>query len=118
MAVVGRTSAALRHAAKPSVSWIDVVPFGWLGASGLGPELVAKPVFSVAPKPSKSVVSWQRSGSKVVTGSWAFHLWGCPARAGFRSASLMFRFIHRIEYGVFKRGAPADFGARQQRSWP
>jgi hypothetical protein len=28
-----------------SVSWIYVVPFGWLGASGLGPELVAKPIF-------------------------------------------------------------------------
>jgi hypothetical protein len=27
------------------VSWIGVVLFWWLGASGLGPELVAKPVF-------------------------------------------------------------------------
>ena len=33
----------MRRAASFSVSWIDVVPFGWLGASGLGPELVAKP---------------------------------------------------------------------------
>jgi len=24
----------------------------------------------------------------------------------------MFRFVHRIDCGVFKRGAPADFGAR------
>ncbi|PFG11409.1 hypothetical protein ATI45_3923 [Marinobacter sp. LV10MA510-1] len=31
------------HAA--SVSWIDVVPFWWFGASGLGPELVTKPIF-------------------------------------------------------------------------
>ncbi|EBA01296.1 hypothetical protein MELB17_00920 [Marinobacter sp. ELB17] len=32
-----------------TVSWIDVVPFWWFGASGLGPELVAKPViFSYA----------------------------------------------------------------------
>jgi hypothetical protein len=28
-----------------TVSWIGVVLFWWLGASGLGPELMAKPVF-------------------------------------------------------------------------
>jgi hypothetical protein len=36
-------------AGEQGVSWIDVVPFWWLGASGLGSRFVAKPVtFSYA----------------------------------------------------------------------
>ena len=34
-----------KTAVYAGVSWIDVVLFWWFGASGLGPELVAKPVF-------------------------------------------------------------------------
>ena len=37
-----RKTDVLLHAASFRVSWIDVVPFGWLGASGLGPRFVAK----------------------------------------------------------------------------
>ena len=38
-------NATPQTAAALSVSWIDVVLLWWLGASGLGPELVAKQIF-------------------------------------------------------------------------
>jgi len=37
-------NATPQTAAALSVSWIDVVLLWWLGASGLGPRFVAKPV--------------------------------------------------------------------------
>ena len=45
MGRAGRYTATRLAPHTLSVSWIDVVPLGWLGASGLGPELVVKPVF-------------------------------------------------------------------------
>ena len=103
----------MRRAASFSVSWCGFVPFGWFGASGLGRQLVARPEISVF---RQGPQIWRAVGSSIGRRcrfkNWCLALWGHPRKSGSGSASLKFRFVHRIVGGGINYGASAGAGAR------
>ena len=54
---------------------------------------------------------WLLQSSAVLVAIPVFTVWGCPPKTRYGSATLEFRFLHRIIGGIFNYGASAYAGA-------